>query len=64
MPTNFAPKDELNLTQFGALRSVTFRGVGASGEDIYEVRLDHATTEWKLTTGPDGKMQSNSFRPL
>ena len=52
------------ITQLGVLRSVTFKGVGAGGEDIFEVRFEHATTEWKLTLGPDGKTQSTNFRPL
>jgi D-alanyl-D-alanine-carboxypeptidase/D-alanyl-D-alanine-endopeptidase len=58
------PQLKTAIMQFGALQSVTFKGVGAGGDDIYEVKFEHATTEWKLSLSRDGKTQNINFRPL
>ncbi|MGH9664461.1 MAG: serine hydrolase, partial [Bryobacteraceae bacterium] len=52
------------IAQFGALQSVTFKGVGQGGADIYEVKFEHATTEWRVMLGQDGKIQGLGFRSL
>jgi hypothetical protein len=36
--------------------------VGPGGADIYEVRFEHATTEWRIMLGADGKVASLGFR--
>ena len=51
------PQLKSMLTQFGALQSVSFKGVGPGGADIYEVKFEHATTEWRVMVGPDGKTE-------
>ena len=58
------PQLKTAIAQFGALESVTFKGVGPGGADIYEVKFEHAATEWRVTLGPDGKTQGLNFRPL
>lgn len=50
--------------QFGAVQSVTFKGVGPGGADIYEVVFEHAKTEWRISLTPDGKTQGITFRPI
>jgi len=52
------------LTQLGAVQSVTFKGVGPGGADIYEVKCEHGSTEWRIMLESDGKVSSVGFRPI
>jgi CubicO group peptidase (beta-lactamase class C family) len=52
------------ITQLGAVQSVTFKGVGPAGADIYEVKFEHGSTEWRIMLDADGKSASVGFRPL
>jgi len=58
------PQLKSTMTKYGTLQSVTFKGVGPGGAGIYEVKFEHATTEWRVTLSSDGKIQSIGFRPL
>jgi CubicO group peptidase (beta-lactamase class C family) len=58
------PQLKAVMAQFGALQSVTFKGVGQGGADIYEVQFEHAKTEWRIMLDPEGKTMSLNFRPL
>lgn len=58
------PQLKSAIEQFGMVQSVTFKGVGPGGVDIYEVKFEHATTQWSVVLGPDGKTQGVFFRPL
>jgi hypothetical protein len=49
---------------FGALQSVTFKGVGPAGADIYEVQFEKAKAEFRLSLTQDGKTAGVNFRPL
>jgi hypothetical protein len=39
------------MTQLEVLQSATFTGVGPSGADIYYVKFEHGTTEWRIMFG-------------
>ena len=52
------------VTQLGAVQSVTFKGVGPAGPDIYEVKFENGSTEWRIWMAPDGRVDSAGFRPL
>jgi hypothetical protein len=52
------------MAQFGALQSVTFKGVGPGGADIYELQFEKAKTEWRIMLDEDGKTALLNFRPL
>jgi CubicO group peptidase (beta-lactamase class C family) len=43
---------------FGALKSVTFTGVGPGGADIYDVVFDNHATQWRILLGADGKTEA------
>ena len=58
------PQLKIIIGQLGALESVTFRGVGPGGADIYEVKFEHGLTEWRITLESDGKVAGVGFRPL
>jgi CubicO group peptidase (beta-lactamase class C family) len=48
---------------FGALQSITFKGVGPGGADIYQVKFEKASIDYRLWLMPDGKVDSANFRP-
>jgi CubicO group peptidase (beta-lactamase class C family) len=52
------------VTQMGALNSATFRGVGPAGADIYEVKFEHGSMEWRIMLDADGKVATIGLRPL
>jgi hypothetical protein len=58
------PQLKSTMAQLGALQSVTFTGVGPGGADIYQVKFEHGTTEWRIMLGTDGKAVSIGFRPM
>ncbi len=58
------PQLKSTITQFGAVQSVTFKGVGPAGADIYEVKFEQGSTEWRILLDADGKAASVGFRPL
>ena len=57
------PQLKATITQLGALQSVTFKGVGPVGTDIYEVKFEHGATEWRIMMLSDEKVASVGFRP-
>jgi CubicO group peptidase (beta-lactamase class C family) len=52
------------VTQLGAVQTVTFKGVGPGGADIYEVKFEHGSMEWRIGMDPDGKVSQVGLRPL
>jgi beta-lactamase regulating signal transducer with metallopeptidase domain len=42
--------------QLGQLQSISFRGVGSSGWDVYEVRFANGISIWRIFLAPDGKI--------
>ena len=48
---------------YGALRSITFKGVGPGGADIYQVKFEKASIDYRIWLTPDGKVESVNFRP-
>jgi hypothetical protein len=51
------------FANFGAVKSVTFKGVAENGADIYTVEFEHGFTEWRIIMSPDGKIETLNFRP-
>ena len=58
------PQIKALIVQMGEVQSVTFKGVGPAGADIYEVKFEHGSTEWRIMLDSDGKIASVGFRPL
>ena len=52
------------MVQFGAVQSVTFKGVGPGGRDIYEVKFENGLTEWRIGMMADGKIEGIGFRTM
>lgn len=57
------PQLQATINQLGAVQSVTFKGVGPGGADIYEVKFEHGSTEWRIMMMSDSKVASVGFRP-
>jgi CubicO group peptidase (beta-lactamase class C family) len=49
------------VKEFGAVKSVTFKGVGPGGADIYDVAFENHATEWRILLGADGKSEAIGF---
>ena len=58
------PQLKTIFSQFGAVESVTFKGVAPGGADIYEVKFEHGSSEWRITLESDGKVAGVGLRPL
>jgi serine-type D-Ala-D-Ala carboxypeptidase/endopeptidase len=58
------PQLKALVVQLGAVVSVTFKGVGPGGADIYNVKSENGSTEWRIILEADGKVASLGFRPI
>jgi CubicO group peptidase (beta-lactamase class C family) len=58
------PQLQATINQLGAVQSVTFKGVGPGGADIYDVKFEHGSTEWRIMMQSDSIVASVGFRPL
>jgi hypothetical protein len=57
------PQLKQDLEGWGPIQSIRFLHVGNQGNDIYEVHLENRTTQWSITLGADGKIESALVRP-
>ena len=58
------PQLKAAVTQLGAVQTVTFKGVGPGGADIYEVKFEQGSMEWRIGMDSDGKVAQVGLRPL
>jgi CubicO group peptidase (beta-lactamase class C family) len=58
------PQLKGTVTQMGAVQTVTFKGVGPAGADIYEVKFANGSMEWRIGMDSDGKVAQVGLRPL
>ncbi|MGO9257630.1 MAG: serine hydrolase [Bryobacteraceae bacterium] len=58
------PDLKSGANQLGAVQSVTFKGVGPGGFDIYEVKFQNGMMECRIGLTPDGKIEGMGFRPM
>jgi hypothetical protein len=57
------PQLQSTLTQLGAVQSITFKSVGPAGPDIYQVKLEKGSLEYRIWMTLDGKIESAAVRP-
>jgi serine-type D-Ala-D-Ala carboxypeptidase/endopeptidase len=48
----------------GTLQSITFKGVGAGGFDIYDVKFERGSLDWRILLDADGKVAGEALHPL
>ena len=51
------------IVGMGPLQSVSFKGVGLGGADIYQVKFEKGSLDYRIWLGPDGKIESANVRP-
>ncbi len=51
------------VTELGAMQAVTFKAVGPGGADIYQVKFEKGSLDYRIWLGPDGKVESANVRP-
>jgi len=56
------PQLKARIAAMGALQSVSFKGVGPGGMDIYEVKFENGSSEWRIILSPDGKTDGVGVR--
>jgi hypothetical protein len=61
--TSLAPYFLYSFRNLGGVESVTFKGVGPGGFDIYAVKFAHGAAQIRLSLTDDGKLQGLNFRP-
>jgi len=58
------PGLQSGIKELGAVQSVTFKSVGPAGPDIYQVKYEKGSQEWRIWLAPDGKIESSNVRPV
>jgi CubicO group peptidase (beta-lactamase class C family) len=58
------PQLQPMISQMGAMQSMTFTGVGPGGADIYTVKFENGSLEYRIMLGPDGKVEGAQVRPV
>ncbi|HMC61218.1 MAG TPA: serine hydrolase, partial [Candidatus Solibacter sp.] len=58
------PQLQSTVTGLGAIQAATFKGVGPAGPDIYQVKFENGSLEYRIWLAPDGKVESANVRPL
>ena len=57
------PQIQVMLLKLGALQSITFKGVEANGADIYLVKFENGSLEYRIVLGPDRLIEGALLRP-
>lgn len=52
------------IAALGTLQSITFKSVGPGGFDIYEVKFEHGSLDWRILLDTDGRVAGELLRPL
>lgn len=55
------PSISANLARLGAIRSITFQGVGNAGWDVYDVEHEHGNSRFRIMLRSDGLMTGALF---
>jgi CubicO group peptidase (beta-lactamase class C family) len=57
------PMLQAAITRLGALQSMSFKSVGAAGQDIYDVQFEHGSREFRILLESDGRIHAAEFSP-
>ena len=58
------PQLQSEAGQFGTIQSITFKGVGPGGADIYLVKAEKGEWEYRIWLTPDGKVENANTRAM
>jgi hypothetical protein len=51
------------LAKLGAVQAVSFAGIGPAEDDIYQVKFDNGSAEWRIDLAQDGKIRRIALGP-
>jgi|SRR5579871_2584082 len=57
------PDMQAEISKLGAIQSMTFKGVGPGGADIYLFGFEKGGLEYRIGLGVNGKVEGANFRP-
>ena len=57
-------EQQATLGQLGALQSLTFKGVGPAGPDIYQATFEKGSLEWRIWLHLDGSVDYFTYRAV
>ena len=57
------PQLQSMIAALGPVQSITLKGVGPGGADIYRVKFEKGSLDFRIWLDPDGKVDSANFRP-
>jgi hypothetical protein len=58
------PQIQANIIRLGAVKTISFKGVGPAGADIYEVKFENGSLEFRIFVAADGKIEGANMRPV
>ena len=58
------PQLQSSVVELGAIESLKFTGVGPGGADIYRVKFEKGSREYRIWLAPDGKVETANVRPV
>jgi CubicO group peptidase (beta-lactamase class C family) len=58
------PQLQGSISRLGAIQAINFKGVGPAGADIYEIKFESGSIEYRIMLGPDGKTETAALRPI
>jgi hypothetical protein len=58
------PQLQSGLQERGATQSIIFKGVGPGGADIYEIKFEKESWEYRIWLALDGRIDSANVQPL
>jgi CubicO group peptidase (beta-lactamase class C family) len=57
------PMLQSSLQALGAVEAMSFKSVGAAGQDVYDVKFEHGSREFRILLEPDGRIHAAEFSP-
>jgi len=51
------------LAKLGTVQAVAFAGISSAEDDIYQVKFDNGSVEWRIDLTPDGKVRRVELGP-
>jgi CubicO group peptidase (beta-lactamase class C family) len=57
-------QEQATIAKLGALQSLTFKGVGPAGPNIYQATFEKGSLEWRIWMNLDGSVDVFRYRPV
>ena len=57
-------QQQATIAKLGALKSLTFKGVGTAGQDIYQAKFEKGSLEWRIWLNLDGSVDYFGYRAV